>query len=84
MTLRVIQIKQWVDWQIRSWAETLCWMEELELKHIELRRTIKSFETMSTVWNSISVQQSSPGAATFVKNQSTFFGRMQKLGSLRE
>lgn len=66
-----------VQW-FRSWAETLRWMEELELKHAELRRTIKSFETMSRVWNGISAQQSSPGAAAFTKKQSIMYDNLRK------
>ena len=50
----------------------LRWLEELELKHLEFLRTIKAFDTMSGIWNSMSSIQLHSGYAAFARRQASY------------
>jgi len=49
------------------------WLEEFELKHVELRRTVQSFAVMSRVWAGIAAKAPSPGAAAFARKQASMY-----------
>ena len=66
-----------VQW-FRAWAETMRWMEEFELKHMEITRCIRSFRTMSEVWEGIASKSEKPGYGAFARRQSDIYSRLCK------
>jgi hypothetical protein len=61
-----------VQW-FRAHAETMRWLEEFELKHVEFMRCIKSFETMRAIWGTISKRHDKPGYAAFAQRQADMY-----------
>jgi hypothetical protein len=61
-----------VQWH-RAWADMMRWLEEFELKHIELIRCIRSFNKMHSVWEVMSKTVQKPGHAAFARRQSTIY-----------
>ena len=50
----------------------LRWLEELELKHLEFLRMIKTFDTMSGFWSDMSSRQLHSGYAAFARRQASY------------
>ena len=46
------------------------WLEEFELKHVEMMRTIKAFFHMHEVWNSLASTSKNDGYAGYARRQS--------------
>jgi hypothetical protein len=61
-----------VQWH-RAWAETMRWLEEYELKHMEFIRCIKSFETMRALWGTMAKHHAKPGYAAFARRQASTY-----------
>lgn len=57
----------------RAWAETMRWLEEFELKHIEFIRCIGSFNTMHSIWDTMANAATQPGPAAFARRQATVY-----------
>src|ERR1700754_2278371 len=49
------------------------WLEELELKHVELKRCIKTFHKMAEAWMLAAIKSTSNGEAAFARRQSDMF-----------
>jgi hypothetical protein len=61
-----------VQWH-RAWAEMLRWMEEFELKHTEFLKSINSFQTMSTAWDTLANAEEDPARAAFARHRSNAY-----------
>jgi hypothetical protein len=66
-----------VQWH-RSWAEMMRWLEELELKHIEVMRCTKSFETMKSAWITLAKEESRPRYAAFAREQAHIYAQLHE------
>jgi hypothetical protein len=64
-----------VQWH-RAWAEMQRWLEEFELKHIEMRRCIESYQTMSLTWTTLATKSTLPGPAAFARRQAEIYNRL--------
>jgi hypothetical protein len=49
------------------------WLEDFELKHIELRRCIKAFQTTHLAWDAMATKSTVPGHAAFARRQSAVY-----------
>jgi len=49
------------------------WLEEYEMKHVELRRCIKSFHKMHSAWESIANNCGNLGHSAFSRRQSELY-----------
>jgi hypothetical protein len=68
-----------VQW-FRAEAEYQRWQEQLEIKHAEFMRCVRSFGQMGKAWRSIANAQGlvgKPGHASFAKKQSALFSRLE-------
>lgn len=54
------------------------WLEELEIKHIDFMRAIKSFSTMQTIWKSMASAATDAGPAGFARRQSSLYADLRK------
>jgi hypothetical protein len=61
-----------VQWH-RAWAEMQRWLEEFELKHVELKQCVKSFWTIHVIWSSVAAKATLPGEAAFARWQSAMY-----------
>ena len=53
------------------------WLEEYEMKHMEFRRCIKSFDKMYSAWESIAAECDNPGYRSFAKRQANVYLRLR-------
>jgi hypothetical protein len=71
----------------RAFAEMMRWLEQVELKHAELLRTIRYFDKLSSVWLAlgspklhpiaVSSEAIHPGARAFARRQCSMFADMR-------
>lgn len=52
----------------RAWAEMMRWLEEFELKHVEMARCILSFDRMRSVWDTLATSSQNQGYAGFARS----------------
>ncbi|KAF8059497.1 hypothetical protein FPV67DRAFT_1518038 [Lyophyllum atratum] len=75
------EIEEWakegnrVQW-FRAEAEMERWQEQLEIKQAELKRTIATFDTMSSVWNQLATSSERPGHAAYARKKAEMYMRM--------
>lgn len=61
-----------VQW-FRAEAEMMRWLEELELKHFELLRTIKSFDYCATMWRDVGEANLNSGRRAYARRQASIY-----------
>lgn len=69
-----------IQW-FRAEAEWRRWLEQIEIKHAEFMRCIKSFEKMKQVWTSLAEYHSDdsrPGHVAYARQKAAMYGRMQQ------
>ena len=66
-----------VQWH-RAWAETLRWLEEFEVKHLEFIRCIRYFDSMSDIWNTLARNEPRSGYRAFAYRQTSTFKDLKK------
>lgn len=49
------------------------WLEQFEIKHVEMMRCIKSFYHLHAVWASMAAKSSQLGHAAFARQQASMF-----------
>jgi hypothetical protein len=70
-----LMIDDRVQWH-RSWAEMTRWLEEFELKHVELMRCAKSFESMRSAWSTLAAKESRSGYSAFARQQAHIYAQL--------
>lgn len=66
-----------VQW-FRAWANTMRWLEEFELKHVEFMRSMQYFATMRNIWGQLAVETDNEGTASFCRRQSSIFDGLRE------
>jgi hypothetical protein len=53
-------------------------MEEFELKHAEMTRCIRTFQTMRDVWEGLASRSTKPGYGSFARQQADIYSQLAK------